>query len=157
MRSKLDQAKRQADDLLAEMREVQIEMAKIETCAAVVIEELKQTFRNQLAPLQNRLKELDTAIVKLEKAHKADMFSGESCRVDLPHGALLFEVSRKVKKARGLTWEKLELAGYPDGVRIEKSVDWDRLETWPEEKLIAVGTERVRKEVFSYEVKETGA
>ena len=57
-----------------------------------------------------------------------------------------------VKRAKAVTPEVLEAHGYLDGVRVEKKVNWDVLEKWPEEKLVAVGTERKTKEDVEYEL-----
>jgi DNA repair ATPase RecN len=40
-----------------------------------------------------------------------------------------------------------------EAIIIEKKVNWDELEKWPDEKLIACGTERVVKEKIIYELK----
>jgi len=49
--------------------------------------------------------------------------------------------------------ERLEEMGFSEAVRVAKSVDWDVLERWPDEKLNLVGTERVPKETIEYELK----
>lgn len=47
----------------------------------------------------------------------------------------------------------LEELGYVDGIKIEKSVNWDEIEKWSDERLTAIGTERVTKEEFGYDLR----
>ena len=46
----------------------------------------------------------------------------------------------------------LEQLGYTDGIKIEKRVNWAEIEKWSDEKLAAIGTERIEKEEFGYEI-----
>jgi hypothetical protein len=101
----------------------------------------------------DNLSRLETELKTLAREHHPDFFGeSESCRVELPHGALLFALERRVKRARGVL-ENLKAEGFTQAVKIAESVDWDLLETWPEERLWLVGTERKTKEVYAYEVK----
>jgi len=76
---------------------------------------------------------------------------------DLTNGALLHKIERRVKRTRKML-ERLEAIEAEDAIKIVKSVDWDVIEKWTYERLIEVGTERVKKETFAYKlagVKET--
>jgi hypothetical protein len=82
------------------------------------------------------------------------VFDGEE-RVDLKHGALLFAIEERVKKLKDTQTmlENLKRYGFRDAIKTVESVDWDKMENWPVEKLVMVGTKRARKEVFGYEIK----
>jgi len=95
--------------------------------------------------------DLERELENLVKKHKAEFFATDDDRVDLRHGALLYRIERKVRRVRGML-ETLESLGITGPIKIAKSVDWDKLETWPEPELERVGTKRVAKEKIEYEV-----
>jgi len=85
------------------------------------------------------------------KANRDGFFKGESERVDLRFGALLYAIEKRVKRAKDVL-QRLEEIGAEEAIIVTKSVDWDVLEGWTDERLIEVGTERKRTEKYSYEV-----
>jgi hypothetical protein len=89
----------------------------------------------------------------LGKNNKEVLFD-ETDRLELGNGALLWSEFWKVKRAKTVTPAVLEDLGYLDGLRIEKKINWDVLEEWPEDRLIAVGTERKKKVNLEYELKQ---
>jgi phage host-nuclease inhibitor protein Gam len=129
-----------------------------ETLAAAANQALAALNREwgvRLAPLRDQVAHLEVRLRELERQQRQSFFGTlESAKVDLPHGSLLYELTRPVIRARAVTPEKLEELGCPEAVRIAKSVDWDLLNAWPDERLWAVGTDRRKKEVFSYELPE---
>ena len=146
-------AHQRADELLGRIREAAQELLVEQGRANAALESMAATWGERLKPLQERITTLDKDLKALEKAERQAFFGvSESCRVELPQGALLFQVSRHVKKAKGVLAE-LERQGLEEGLKRVVTVDWDALEAWPNEKLIMVGTERVKKEIYSYEVK----
>ena len=58
-----------------------------------------------------------------------------------------------MRQAKDLTPDKLKAMGFPEAARVAKSVDWDLLSSWPDERLFMVGTHRRVKEEFSNELK----
>jgi phage host-nuclease inhibitor protein Gam len=140
------------DALLAEMVNARHALARSEAQADLELTQAREEWRRRLAPLQERVAELDKAILQGAKTHRAELFDGRD-RVDLPHGALLHSWQESVKRSRGVLAE-LKALGFDDAVRVVETVKWEVLEDWPEEKLVSVGTERVRKETFAYEVKD---
>ncbi|HLP30043.1 MAG TPA: host-nuclease inhibitor Gam family protein, partial [Geothrix sp.] len=141
-----------ADALLQMLGET---TAELSAAVAKMMEEIKaveESWRADLEILGQQQQSLEAEVVSLAKMNRDSLFSGDSDRLDLPHGALLFEVQRRVKRGRGVL-EQLKERGFLEAVKVSESVDWDQLEDWPDEKLFFVGTERVRKELFSYEVK----
>lgn len=145
----------EADRLLGDLAAVSEEISLL----LAEYKEAADAFYQTWAPLINSLKtsqgKLIGALEKLEKENQVEFFGElKSCRVDLPRGALLYELTRPVVRRKTVTPDHLEKLGYPEAVKIAKSTDWDLLETWPEARLIEVGTKRKEKEVFSYELKE---
>ncbi len=143
-----------ADALLRELGEVQAALTAMNGRAAAEVARLEAAQRRAQAPFMERHRALEKELLKLMAKEQAALFPGNSDKADLPHGVLLHSFAEHVKRVRSLTWEHLASLGYDEGIKIVKSVDWDVIENWPEEKLLAVGTERVRQEVFAYELKK---
>ena len=127
------------------------------------IKKLEEAFNNELTKLQNKfypaieahkaeLKKYEDQLEKLAKMYEAELFKdGDLFETKL--GRLIKQVKIAVKKARKVL-EMLEKLGWTEAIIVEKKVNWQVLETWPEEKLIACGTERVRKVKITYELFE---
>lgn len=149
------QAFTRADRLLAEIAHLKRVRANVEREAQAEIEQVKARWHPHINYAGIKLQEAEAKLKALAKAHRAELFDGRD-RVDLEHGALLFGVSQRVKRAKAVTVEALKALGQIGraAVRVVESVDWDALEKWPDERLIEIGTERVRREAFAYELKE---
>lgn len=143
-----------ADQLLAEIAAEQDELSRINCNWDAAIRELERQYGDMVKEKKQRIKDLEKRLTKHAKAAKDVLFQGDSDRLELKNGALIYSVSQRVKRAKAVTPERLEELGYTDGVRIEKRVKWEALEAWPDEKLVEAGTERVRNESIEYEVKE---
>lgn len=146
----LSEAVGEADLLLERIGTAAQELAAEEAKAQAELEEVRRKYHDQIAGARARLEIWGGELERLMRAHKRELFSGEDDRLELAHGALLYKVQTYVVKARGLLG-RLKREGFLEAVKIAESVDWDKLQGWPEEKLIQVGTERKRREVFSYE------
>ena len=145
----------QADALLLELGRTSADLAAANRYLEQEVAALRERWQAKITPLEETKNRLEHEVRVLAKINRDRFFSGDSDRLELPHGALLYEVQRRVKRARGVL-ERLEAEGFMEAVKVAKSVDWDALETWPEEWLIFVGTERIKKEVYAYEVKGDG-
>lgn len=141
----------EADGLLMDLGRTLADLDAANRHLAQEVEVLRARWQAKIEPLEAAKAGLEKQVRELAKVYRDDIFASAD-RLDLPHGALLYELQRRVKRARGVL-ERLEAEGFLEAVKVAKSVDWDQLETWPEERLIYVGTERVTKEVYAYEVK----
>ncbi len=139
-----------ADDLLAELKKAKEEHQKYMEQAEKEIRQVREKWLPVLESLETRINTLDRKIKSLAKKNRSEFFS-ETERVELANGALLYHAKWRVKRARGVL-ERLEGLGMTEAIKVSKSVKWDVLEKWPDEKLFVVGTERVLKEDFSYEL-----
>lgn len=148
---KLSETLSSLDGLLAEVIEAHKDVADIEARHEADLEALKKRHAVYAKVEKDALAKAEKALTAFAKANKIEIF-GDSDRCDVPHGAVVRAVVKWVVKAKKVTPEALEKAGYAEAVKIAKSVDWDQLEKWPDEKLIAVGTERKSKEEISWEV-----
>lgn len=142
-----------ADSILVEIGELTEALHHAEAKMEQELAAFKERWSQDLAPTREQLAALDKELkVYARENHNLFFGKAESCRVNLPHGVLMYDRSDYVVKKRSLTWERLEALGFPEAVKVDKSVNWDLLNTWPEEKLWAVGTEKKTKETFGYEL-----
>lgn len=146
-----DKLKGRADALLAEITEVTDMLAGEEELFNEELNELKGKYEAITHGLKGWISGCSGELIALMKKNAGEIFDGED-RVELKHGSLLFQIEERVKKARGVL-ERLEELGIEEAIERSAKVKWDELEKWPVEKLVLVGTERKRKEVFSYELK----
>jgi hypothetical protein len=93
---------------------------------------------------------LEKKLKKFMKKHRAAFFE-EADRVDLKFGALILSLQKRVKRAKDVL-KRLEEIGANEAIIVTKSVDWDVLEKWTDERLIEVGTERKKEEKYAYEL-----
>ena len=120
------------------------------------MEDLRRELAERLKSNRDHLEILGQKLVALEKSNRQEVFGpGDSVRVDLPHGALLYEKGSYVVKPRKVNvLANLKAHDLADGIRVVESVDWDVLNTWPEDKLALAGTRREVRETFGYETRE---
>jgi len=126
-------------------------LSEVETRYTEELEALKAKYYPEIEHRKEALRRLDLELERFAKKHMGELFK-ETDYVDTGLGRLIYQVKEAVKRARGVL-EKLEELGWQDAIIIEKKVNWDELEKWPDEKLIACGTERVVKEKIVYELK----
>ena len=160
----MDEIKKQADDLLVEIGICEKKLAWFKKIFAAEIEIVTDKYRDDLDKQEAVLKARVSQLNKLMKKHKSGLFTDPALasvpgpveaitdvRLNLEHGALLYSLEKRVKQAKKML-DRLKKHGYTDAIKIAESVNWDELEKWPDEKLAKVGTERVEKENFAYEI-----
>jgi len=140
------------DEKLLRLKSIKMEIEDIKKEADEQMEKMKSEYAKRVQPLKGELDMLDKEIKSLMKQRRKEVF-GEGDIVKTENGILYYKVRQVVRKARGVTVELLKKLGYFDGIRVEEHVNWPAIEKWPEEKLIAIGTERTEKEDFGYELK----
>jgi phage host-nuclease inhibitor protein Gam len=144
------EARSRADEMLKQAAAIKAKLdLALTVCqneAAVLVKRHAETT----APLKRQLEALDKQIKAHAKKHQVDLFAGKD-RVDFANGALLRKEEQHVRHTRGML-DRLEEIGADDAIKTVKSVDWDVLEKWTDERLIEAGTERFKKETFAYEL-----
>jgi len=148
----LSEAHKEADQLLMEMAGYKCRLKAIQDRAEAEIAKIRGKYVAEIKDLESIIQALDKKIKTLCKYEREELFA-ETQRVELQHGALLYHAEWKIKRARGVL-DKLEELGMTEAIKVSKSVRWDVLEKWTDEKLFLVGTERKLKESFSYELYE---
>lgn len=148
-----DDARTQADALLARIAAAAASIGRMEEAVAAEIERVRQAYAGRIHTLREQLAGDEKALKALARGSRGELFQANVERVDLPHGALLLRIERRVKRIKGML-ARLEAAGETAAVKVAKSVDWDVIEKWEDGRLARLGTERIDKERFAYETKE---
>jgi len=143
-----------ADVLLRHLAGAKAALARAESDQAAEVMAVRRKHAAGIDPLAERVALLERNLRNLMKDNRIILFGeAEDVRVDYEHGALFYKVSRPVKRVKKF-WEKLLAAGRHDllGQPPPPPVKWDKIEELPDDELAALGTERVRKEEFGFEV-----
>ncbi|MEO0258981.1 MAG: host-nuclease inhibitor Gam family protein [candidate division WOR-3 bacterium] len=112
---------------------------------------VKDRYQKSLEHIKQEIEKKEKALKTLLKNKQSIIFSDGEV-VHLRNGSVWHRVVSAVKKARQVTVELLEQLGYLEGIKIVKSVNWDVISKWSDEKLAVIGTERVEKEEFGYDL-----
>jgi phage host-nuclease inhibitor protein Gam len=112
---------------------------------------VKDRYQKNLEHIKQEIEKKEKSLKTLLKSKQTLIFAGSDV-VNLKNGSIWHRVVSAVKKERQVTVDLLEQLGYLDGIKIVKSVNWDEISKWSDEKLAAIGTERVEKEEFGYDL-----
>ena len=151
MKSHWAEVHEEADDILLNLRSLEQRLSGIVIDASSEIELIKERHQAKISEIEKDIKTREKELKRLAGSRRAELF-GKRDRIDLENGALMFAITRRVKKAKGML-ERLKEYGYgAPAVKVAESVNWDELEKWPDDQLKQVGTERIVKEEFNYEL-----
>jgi phage host-nuclease inhibitor protein Gam len=149
--TKRDRLIMEIDELFDKIKTEKKALEKLETSYQKQLEKLQAKYYPEIEARKQALRTYEEELEKLATRYAPELFGdGDLCETRL--GRLIKQIKVAVKKARGVL-EKLEKLGWTEAIIIEKKVNWAVLEQWPDEKLIACGTERVRKVRIVYELK----
>jgi hypothetical protein len=140
----------EAEARLFAIRQLTSELAVMEARADQAITMAISLFEDDIAGLKAKIRDSEKALLKFQKQNKAKLFYTTD-RVEVRSGALLYQRYDHVTRIKGIVG-RLEAAGFNEAVKTVKSADWDIIDKWDDQKLAAVGTERVPKEDFEYEL-----
>ncbi len=168
----------EANRLLAEVAAAKSSRLRAEADLAAEEERLKELspfWESLETAYLEELKRETEAIASLkafETDNKWELFAPptlapHSIKTELPGGDLFYSLEEHVVRPRKVDvlanieeFAELEIYGLGDyqgfarAIKIAKSVDWDLLKTWPQERLLLVGTEKKPKEVFTFELRK---
>ena len=121
-----------ADELLGQAAELTGLLKQAQAECQTELDRLAAKHRETIVPIKQKLESLDKAIKAYAKKHQVDLFK-RADRAVLRNGSLLHQVREAVTRARNVL-DRLEEIGAFEAIKIVKSVDWDKLETWTGEK-----------------------
>ncbi len=148
---KKNEAVQQVERLLQALKGEKKALEDISAQYQKEIEAVQAKYYKHIEGIKANIKKLEFELEKTAKKHKYELFDRTDI-VETQFGRLIFSIKEAVKRAKGVLERLVEL-GWNEAIIIEKKVNWDELERWTDERLIAVGTERLRKEKIEYELK----
>jgi hypothetical protein len=116
------------------------------------IEAVRLEFANRTADTHSALKIAEKELLACLKKNRLDVFPGSTGRVAVAGGVVLRHVAAMVRKARHITVDFLREKCLDEGIKVEESVNWQKIDTWSDDRLTVIRTERKDKETFAYEV-----
>lgn len=153
-RKEAEAALGRADVLLGHIAETMDALEAAEREMNAKIETIRGTYASRLESLQGILGGLEKELRSWLMRYEEEIFGPETQRdvwVRCSKGTLVRQWERRVKRARGVL-EALEKLGRMEAIKVAKSVHWDALERWSDEELRAVGTERVERALYGWDV-----
>lgn len=116
------------------------------------IDRVKVQYSDGLKRMTDDLTTAERELESLVKRHRAMILAGAD-RADFPSGSVLLKSQHRVKQIKGML-ERLKAEGLTDAVKVSReAVDWDKVEHFDDPTLSRLGTHRIEKEVFTYELK----
>lgn len=145
-----------ATGLLQSLRHAKKDLASTLAKAESELEAVRLKYQADIQTCEKAVKQAEKALAAFTKKHEVQLFDGRDRAEFKGVGALLMSSGWVVRRAKCVTIELLKKLGYRDGIRVEEKVDWDRINKWPDEKLVAIGTERNLKKEFGWELTGDG-
>ncbi len=148
--TKKDEIKKQVERFLAELKINKQMLNDIESQYKEEVEPIKNKYYKHIESIKNDIRQIEESLQKFALKNKYELFKGDVAEFD--NGRLIYQLTKQVKRVRGML-ERLEQLGWTEAIIIEKKVNWDEINKWTDERLIAAGTERIIKENVQYELK----
>lgn len=152
IRRRADELMDKADDLLAEILELTLELAGLQDQHNQEAALLAAKYEYDMRLLRADLEKSEKTLLAMMKDARKEFFSDTDV-VTLRIGVLLRKIEDKVKIPRDALVRCEEL-GFDEAIKIVKSLDRGAVEKWPDEKLLLIGAERKPTETFNYELKK---
>lgn len=148
--SKREAVANKADEILNKLKIHKKMLEDIEAQYKEELEQIKNKYYKHIEGTKEEIRELEEELRKFALRHRHELFAGDIA--ELRNGRLILQIKQTVKRVRGML-ERLEALGWTEAIIVEKKVNWEELEKWTDERLIAAGTERIKKETVTYELK----
>jgi phage host-nuclease inhibitor protein Gam len=146
-----------ANATMAEIGGIKRRIAEFEAQMNDEIDRIKSGSEVEVAPLQARLKELETGLIAYAEHNKEALF-GEKRSVEIDFGTIGYRRSKEIKPKPRWTFtmvlQRLKELGFTMAIRNTEKVNKDELHGWPDDRLDLVGARRVEKDNFWYELNE---
>lgn len=159
-RGTADEARRKkiltlADGMLNDIASTRSAIAQLAGEYQKKVDRIKRLYEGEVAEGKASLAEQEKRVRAFMKKHQADLFEGPDSRLELGAGSMLWTRQERAKQIKGML-AVLENKGLDDLIKTAKSVNWDAIDKLDDAQLELLGTERVKKDVFAYELKEVG-
>ena len=146
------EARAQAEALLEQIRLASHLLFSVQADCTLELDRVNQKYAGLAREYQKAVSAHEKSLEKLVRKHKAAILAGRD-RAQLTNGSVMLKLEKRVKRVKGML-ARIQAAGLKALIKYARpSVDWDQVDKLPDADLAGLGTERVEKEWFSYEVK----
>lgn len=143
---------READAILEQIRFNQHLLFGLNADCALEVAAVTQKYAARAKEYSAAIQSHEKALERLVRKNRDAILAGKE-RAQLKTGSVMLRWETRVKKIKGML-ERLKENGLMAAIKYSKAVvDWDIVERFPDEELSRLGTERVKKEKFSYEIR----
>jgi len=143
---------KEADAILEQIRINQRALFGVNADCTLEVTAVTQKYAALQSEFSAAIKLHEKALERLVRKHRDVILAGKEL-ARLPGGSVMLRLEKRVKRIKGML-ERLREAGLQAAIKYAKAfVDWDLVEKFPDEDLERLGTERVEKEKFSYEIR----
>jgi hypothetical protein len=148
----LQRVKQDADGALEEIAQRTAAITDLKSEFESIVKALTHEYAAKIEAKEMLLKGSVDFLMRLMKKNKGILFDGTDV-VNLSNGSLIHHVGDHV------TIPKTALAAckenkFIDVIKIVESLDRDKIEKWPDAKLVLIGAERKKKEELKYSLKK---
>ena len=136
------------------LRDIAINKGLLQACqdrAAADIQKINQRYAPEIRRLTQIVAAGEKKLERLVKKNRSTILNGED-RADLTNGSVMLKTERRVKQIKGML-KKLKEAGLTAAIKVAREVvDWDCVQKFNDATLERLGTKRIEKDLFSYEL-----
>jgi len=143
-----------AEAFLEDIAGIQSRLRALEEEAEKEMRKVEERFKPLIEEQREWLSQVEKDLLSLMKKEKAAIFAGGD-KVSLRCGSLLRALEDKLKLPRDAL-DRVEEMGWLEAIKITKSLDRGVVASWPIERIVAIGGDRRKIEVFKYEVRPCG-
>jgi len=119
--------------------------------ATADIQKINQRYAPEIKSLTRIVAAGEKKLERLVKNNRSTILDGED-RADLTNGSVMLKTERRVKQIKGML-KKLKEAGLSAAIKVAREVvDWDCVQKFNDATLERLGTKRIEKDLFSYEL-----
>ena len=140
-----------ADQLLSDIAAKKAEIDKLSAQMEAERVVIADRYKMPIAQAIGSLAGLEVDLEVLVKQNREELLHGKD-RAEFLHGSVMLKIEKRVKRIRTML-NKLKAAAMKSAIKVAESVDWDVVDKFDDATLKKLGTKRVPKDIFSYEIK----
>jgi Na+/phosphate symporter len=141
----------QIDNILACLGACTEDLARLGSQMETEMASVRKVYDQSMAADKDKIARLEADLENLVVKYRTAVLKGKD-RLDLRYGAVMLKTEIRVKRIRDML-ARLEEAQRMELIKIAKMVDWDMVEKLSDADLKALGTKRIPRDRFSYELR----
>lgn len=147
--------KARADEMLHTLRYLRHNEQMMVDAVNDLIKEAAGRYREDIEKVRASIGKTEAELIRLMKEGRT-VFFADGDILPLPSGSLIHALEQKVilhgKKEEIIA--RAEAACLLDAIKIEKSLDRDKINKWPDDRLAVIGGERKAQDTYNYDLKK---